>query len=252
MKKPLEKSLKKLSLKEDKILNSSKKDFPLKAEIYSKIPPTVVNTLEAAFIKAFQTVFLKGTGVIEKTFDKDELTVGFKSSDYILSKRNNNKSIKRLDAPSKKSNFFNKTVTTAAGFGLGALGMGLPDIPLLVGIILKGIYEIAISYGINYESPEEKIYILRLIRLALCASEQRPAALVALEQENYINSDLNSEIVLTSKVMSKALLLEKFIQGLPIVGLYGGIVNYATYKKISTLAVIKYKQRYLKSKLPTV
>ena len=33
----------------------------------------------------------------------------------------------------------------------------------MVGTILRGVYEIAIGYGVDYGSEEEKRYILRLI-----------------------------------------------------------------------------------------
>lgn len=53
------------------------------------------------------------------------------------------------------------------GIGLGVLGIGLPDIPLFTGMVLKSIYETAISYGFPYDTEEEQCYILKLISTAL-------------------------------------------------------------------------------------
>ena len=40
---------------------------------------------------------------------------------------------------------------------MGVLGIGLPDIPVFTGMILKNIYETALQYGYSYESREENI-----------------------------------------------------------------------------------------------
>ena len=42
---------------------------------------------------------------------------------------------------------------------MGVLGIGLPDIPVFTGMILKNIYETALQYGYSYESREEKYFI---------------------------------------------------------------------------------------------
>ena len=49
--------------------------------------------------------------------------------------------------------------------------------------------------------------------------------------------------------MTNALLIEKFVQGIPIVGVIGGVVNNAIYRKISNFCMIKYKKRYIINKI---
>ena len=41
------------------------------------------------------------------------------------------------------------------------------------------------------------------------------------------------------------MLTAKFIQGLPIVGVVGGVTNFITLQDITKIAKIKYKKRYL-------
>lgn len=133
---------------------------------------------------------------------------------------------------------------------MGALGLGIPDIPVFVATTLRGIYQIVLSYGYDYEKKEEKIYILRIIRTALAKDpSEKNKYNDELENENYYNLSLENEIRITAEVMSEALLLEKFIQGIPIVGIVGGIVNHSIYKKITNFAMIKYKKRYILNKL---
>ena len=47
-------------------------------------------------------------------------------------------------------------ISGVSGIGLGLLGLGLPDIAVLTGLILKSIYEIAVSYGYDYQREEEQ------------------------------------------------------------------------------------------------
>ena len=64
-----------------------------------------------------------------------------------------------------------------------------------------------------------------------------------MHSEYYI---LDEEIRNTSKVLSQAMLTTKFIQGLPIVGVIGGVINFTVINKISSYSKLKYKKRYLK------
>ena len=61
----------------------------------------------------------------------------------------------------------------------------------------------------------------------------------------YGGGTLAGEIASTARMLSDALLVEKFVQGLPVVGVVGGAVNF----RIAALAAVKYKKRYLMRKL---
>ncbi|MEG1931512.1 MAG: EcsC family protein [Pygmaiobacter sp.] len=245
MRNVVEKETQKLAAQETRLLCHKARENQIKAKLYDKVPDRLRKTLEGAFEKAFEVVFVNGTGVIEKTFCKEDLTLDFEAADYVLQRKATRKNMKRVDQSARKSNAINSVLTTAAGAGLGALGAGLPDIPLLVGTMLKGLYQIALSYGISYESEEEKIYILRLIRLALCAEELRAEYNRELDSREYGGVRLADEITETARVLSEAVLVEKFVQGIPLIGAVGAITNHLVYRKISVLAVLKYKQRYL-------
>lgn len=249
MKKNLVKELEAIKKRERKVLEAEARNNRFKQTLYEKIPASLRETLEAAFAKAFKLVFLKGAQVIEKTFDKETANLNYEAGNYVVDKAGSRKSIKRLDKGARKGNLLNNTATTISGFGMGILGFGLPDIPLMVSTLLKGVYEIALGYGFEYETKEEQIYILRLVRTALSTGEEKRENNQQLENTDYASISLDDEIELTAKVLSDSLLVEKFVQGIPIVGVIGGIVNFAAYTKTSALAGIKYKKRYLIRKL---
>ena len=48
-----------------------KKDTKLNTLLAEKVPEKLQNTLNAAFAKAFETIFEKGSGIIEKTYKRE-------------------------------------------------------------------------------------------------------------------------------------------------------------------------------------
>jgi len=52
-------------------------------------------------------------------------------------------------------------------------------------------------------------------------------------------------IEITSRNLSENIILSKIIQGVPIIGVYGGISNYILIRDISEVACLKYKKRLL-------
>ncbi len=262
MKKIINRELNKLNKKENKLLNKRENKFiknkvaPISDKIEEKIPQKLKDTIESAFYNGFKLVLEKGSKYIEKLYNKDKIQLEHDVNNYSLDKKVTRKSIKIMDSQGKKSKIINSTISTIEGAGLGVLGIGLPDIPLFIAMILKTVYEIALSYGFNYESEEEKIYILNLINVALTNSKEKVLYNEKLNEVEYkidsnivINRDLNLEIRSTSQVLSESLLMAKFIQGLPIVGVLGSITNYQVINKVSKYARIRYKKRYLNKKL---
>ena len=60
--------------------------------------------------------------------------------------------------------------------------------------------------------------------------------------------DVQEQIVKTAETLSEALLYMKFLQGIPIVGIAGGLSDTVYLKKITDYADLKYKRRFLKAK----
>lgn len=256
----INKHLNKLEKKEQKILNKKQNAIeeklePIVNKVESKVPESLKSSLDEAFYKAFQVIFEKGTKYIEKLFNKNKIQFNHNVNDYSLKINSDKDSLKRIDRNAQKSKLINTSISTIEGAGLGFLGMGLPDIPFFTAMILKTIYEISLSYGFLYDIEEEKVYVLNLINAALTNNEvQRKynhrVDIIGEKIDSHVQFEynLNKEIVNTSKILSNSMLTSKFVQGIPVVGVVGSIVNYKIINKISRYSSIKYKKRYLKNK----
>ena len=254
---PLQKEWDKLIKQEAAFLSkkAQKQQSKLNALLDSKVPQNLQTTLDNAFAKAFGTVFEKGTGVIEKTYSKDKADEKFFINHTLAAKkRPSRKALKSFNKTAGKSAGVNLAVSTAAGVGLGVLGIGIPDIVLFVSLVLKSLYQIAASYGKDYRSKNERIFILMLIRGAVTFGDEQRT--VDKELDFFIEhgqfsqvKDLQTEIDLCSQCLSNELLYMKFLQGIPLVGAIGGAYDFVYMKQINRYARMKYYKRYLSDRL---
>lgn len=256
--KTLDNQKKRLLKREEKFFNKKENEYiknkisPIKEKLEEKIPDKMMDTFRKAFEKGFYYVFEKGTTIIEKSYNIEKFKDEAEVNEYILSRKVNNKNLNRIDKKVKKSTFFNKSITVAEGTVLGAFGIGLPDIPVLIGILLKTVYEICLSYGFRYDSKEEKAFILNIISASANKTDERVRYSIEADNIGYsidnklnINIDINENIKAASKDLSENIILSKVIQGIPIIGIYGGISNYKLIRDVSEVASIKYKKRLL-------
>lgn len=241
-------------LKSEKIF--LQKAFPIREEaqwqkkVQRYVPEKLEDTLNKTFYKAFELIFEKGTVWIEKTYDKEKKEQDYKINEYAANLRDNAKSVKAFSRKARSGKILNTAISTVEGFGMGILGMGLPDIPLFLSVILKSIYELALDYGFNYDTEEEQLFILKMIETAVLHGNElvkgNEEIDIWIEENNAFLPDKQEQMQKASYALSKELLYLKFVQGVPIVGVLGGISDIIYQKKITDYAALKYKRRFLK------
>ena len=93
---PLQKEWVKLEKQEAIYLQKQmeKTDSKLNQLLADKVPANMQGTLDKAFSKAFYTVFEKGTGIIEKTYKKEEIQKDYQINEYIAEVKETRKSLK--------------------------------------------------------------------------------------------------------------------------------------------------------------
>lgn len=222
------------------------------AAIESKVPDKLQSTLDKAFTKAFSVLFEKGIGVIEKTYHKDELQKTYQVNKFEADLRKDSKSLRKFSQGAAGTEIANTLMSGVSGMGLGVLGIGLPDILLFTGFMLKGIYETALKYGFDYESEDERKFILLLIQGAVSDEEHFNA--IDDQVNEYIHGrkfseELTTEVIIqqTADALSHELLYMKFLQGIPIIGVVGGAYDLVYTKRILAYAKMKYRRRFLRN-----
>lgn len=222
-----------------------------KKELESRIPEKVYAGLESAFCKGFGVVFDQGRIIIEKGYNKEDLQADHAIRDFAVQLKGGRKELKQMHKSATQSDLINMAVTTVEGIGLGALGIGMPDIVLFLGNLLKGVYETALNFGFDYETRQEQMLILKMMQTALSNGEswtQRNAEveeMLALETIDITDDLFKNQVKDTASVFAMDMLLLKFIQGLPLVGIIGGAANPVYYSKVMKYVQLKYRKRYL-------
>ena len=246
--------MRRVQREEEKYLDyRPKKNDPDKKTIKDRIPQKTYNALEAAFEKGFRLLFEKGGGIIEKTGSIDKARRRFEEFDESLERMVHPDTLRAIDKSASSKVRSGKFVGTADGTVLGIFGMGMPDIPIFLGLLLKQCYEIAASYGYDYRDPREKKYTISVLKLAFSTDEDKPKASQECDDlagimergEDFDPELSDQDIADIAGVRATEMLVAKFIQGLTFLGVVGGAFNYRLMGKVSKAARLKYKKRFL-------
>lgn len=255
--KAIERELQKIEKAEERMRRQAdeKKEALWKAKLEEKIPNKVMVGLREAFSKALYLIFEKGNVIIEKTYDRDYIEKEFQIKDFALNLKGGRKEIRKLKKDVTCGNVINTLITTVEGVGLGAFGIGLPDIVIWVVFLLRGVYETALKYGFDYEMPEEKVFILEMLEAAMLTGEEwktvNESVDFYIERDVHTVStveDIKRQIEKTANALATDMLTMKFIQSIPVVGMVGGATNPVYYHKVMSYVQLKFRKRYFLEK----
>ena len=253
---PLEKEWQGLLKKEQSILKKKQNNsVSIYKGIEKFVPELMQKNLNLAFCKGFETVFQKGDGLINKTLSPQKHIDQYKINEFTANIKPSKRNIKAVSKSARLTNSKNAVIAGVEGAGLGLLGVGLPDIPIFIGTILKSVYEVAMDYGFSYDSQQEKIFVLKLISASLSqgaefiAKEQEINEVIVCGLDMLDERNFQSAVKVAAESLSTELLYAKFVQGLPIIGVVGGVSNIGCISKITQYASLKYYKRFLTAKM---
>lgn len=254
VRKELEKAEKQEERLKKQALEAEQKGDGWRKKLEGRVPDQVYGGLQAAFYKAFQMIFERGTGVIEKSFNGERLKEDHAVRDFTFQVKGDRGSLKRLRKGAGRLHGVNLALTSAEGIGLGIFGIGLPDIAVFTGVLLKGVYETALYYGFDYEGMEERYFILKLMETAVSKGNlwvmgnEELDEFLAGRGRAVDGQLLREQLRKTAEAFAVDMVFLKFIQGLPVVGVIGGAGNPYVYRKVMRYVEIKYRKRYLQGK----
>lgn len=249
----IEQELALLHRREEGLRRAAERERPAvwQQKLEEKVPPKVRGVLQTAFSQAFALIFEKGNGVVERTCGGERIRAEGEIRRFAFRMRGDRRALRQFRWSAGALNQTNLALTAAEGVALGALGIGLPDIALFLGVLLRGIYQTALHYGIDYHSPEERIFILRLMETAMARGAAWAEGNEAMDrlidgQPWAVGPEaLEEQIRRTAGAFARELLTMKFIQGLPVVGVFGGLGNPLYYHRVLRYAQLKYARRAL-------
>ncbi len=249
-----EKEWNRLLEQEQRFINKRKqrKGNILNDKIEQVMPDTMQETLDKAFVKGFQLIFDKGTVVVEHTFNKKRLEDDYRVNKYALHLADKPENVRAFRRQASSGKMVNMAISAVEGTAFGIFGVGVPDIPIFTGVMLKSVYEIALHYGYEYKSEKEQIFILKVIENALCYGETLRKNDIAINRWIDGNKEFKTckdiQMVNTAGVLSEELLYMKFLQTLPVVGIVGGAVDVWCLEQVTSYAQLKYQRRFLTDK----
>ncbi len=144
-----------------------------------------------------------------------------------------------------------KTTAAAEGgvTGAGGILLGLADFPLLLGIKIKLLFEIAAVYGFDVNNYKERIYILYIMQLAFSSQQERRNVYLKMadweEHAKSLPDDINQYDWRTFQQEYRDYIdLAKMAQLIPVIGApVGVVVNYRLITRLGETAMNAYRMR---------
>lgn len=248
----LEKEIARLQRAERRFIRRQQNKQPTKLDklLEDKVPEKLESTLDAAFSKAFHLIFSKGSSIISRTFSTDKLINEFEMDSFNLEEIGRSRDMRKFKKRAAATGTAHTMLSTVTGIALGAVGAWIPDIVVFITVLLRNMYQISMRYGYEYDTDEEKKFILRVIETAVKEGDDLIRADKELNQlirKGLFTDDSTVDLRINdaASALGRALLLMKFLQNIPVVGIVGGASDFIYMEKISDYAVLKYQRRFL-------
>lgn len=148
---------------------------------------------------------------------------------------------------------YRRTAAAEGGItGAGGILLGLADFPILLGIKLKMLFDIAAGYGFDVKDYKERVYILHIFQLAFSSHEHRRNVFMQIRnwdrKKKELPNDINAfEWRMFQQEYRDYIDLAKMAQLIPGIGaVVGVVVNYKLIQKLGITAMNAYRMRLIK------
>ncbi|MBD0379409.1 EcsC family protein [Paenibacillus sedimenti] len=152
-----------------------------------------------------------------------------------------------------------KKIAAAEGAGTGAGGilLGLADFPILIGIKMKFLFELAHAYGYSTRDYRERLFILYVFQLAFSSPNKKPSLFDTIRNWNKVASALPPAASYMDQVDWQQLQQEyrdtidfrKMLQLIPGIGaVVGAWANYGLLEELGATGMNCFRMRRLSDK----
>ena len=226
-------------------LNKWKKKMKEKSSIVEKVSKGIQNKFNSMLPEKYHEII---TSTI-----KNMVKVVLVGSKYITKQPYINLSLQEREAlvAQKTKTYKTTAMIEGAGTGAGGILLALADLPLLLSIKIKFLYDVAAIYGFDVNDYKERIYILYVFQLAFSSKSNVNEVFDRIEDfEEYYRTlpkDFNSFDWRNFQQEYRDYIdLAKLLQMVPGIGAFiGAYVNTKFIDKLSETAVQAYRMRIL-------
>lgn len=152
----------------------------------------------------------------------------------------------------KKIETYKTTAAVEGGVtGAGGILLGLVDFPVLIGIKIKLLFDIAGLYGFDINDYKERVYLLHIFELAFSSESHRRDVYLEMIDWEIKSKDLPDDINQFDwrnfqQEYRDYLDIAKMAQLIPVIGApIGFVVNYRLVKKLGITAMNAYRMRLM-------
>lgn len=159
----------------------------------------------------------------------------------------------REAAVRQKIDVYRKTAAVEGGItGFGGIFLGMADFPILIGIKIKLLFDIASIYGFDIKDYRERLYILHIFELAFSSDIHRKGVYFKMiDWDSKKRSELPADIHQFDwrsfqQEYRDYIDIAKMAQLVPVIGApVGVVVNSSLIKKLGRTAINSYRLRLL-------
>jgi len=145
--------------------------------------------------------------------------------------------------------YYRVAMVQGVGFGMAGFAINLADLPALMTIKVKFLFDCAKLYGFNVDDQSERLFMLHVFQLAFCSDEHKEkiAPLVLNWRDHKADVEMNwRDLQIEYRDYMD---IAKLLQLLPVVGAAaGGFANHNLMEKLKVTAMNSYRLRLLVDK----
>jgi len=177
-------------------------------------------------------------------------------AEFTTSKHVHLDSLEQIEkAVQSKIEFYRKTGAAEGGIiGAGGFLLSLAEFPVLIGIKMKLLFEIAALYGRKVDDYHERVFILYIFQLAFSSQKNRQKVYQNLADWKIKSQELPDDIhqfdwKSFQQEYRDYIDLAKMAQLIPGIGsVVGVIVNYRLINQLGKTAINAYRMRWLEER----
>jgi len=203
----------------------------VQTKMQNLVPQKAQDVITLAIKTMIETV-LSGSSVLTK--EKRAIDPVLSESDFLVEKA--------------FGMYHKMAVAQGVGLGLGGFLINLADLPALMTIKVKFLFDCCKLYGFDVDQKTERLFILHVFQLAYCSGQRQMEVFPIIrdwdEHAEQIEVNWEKLQIEYRDYMDVA----KLLQLLPVVGaVAGGAANHSLVTKLKTTAMNCYRLRILKS-----